>query len=74
MEYCEGDTLRNFIDERIPTKESEDLVWKIFCQIIDALNYLHNSGLIHRDLKPMNIFLDGSKNVKLGDFGLTVSH
>ena len=74
MEYCEGDTLRNFIDEKPLAKESEDQVWKIFCQIIEALSYLHNSGLIHRDLKPMNVFLDKAKNVKLGDFGLTVSH
>jgi translation initiation factor 2-alpha kinase 4 len=74
MEFCEGDTLRNFIDAN-PGKQKEDLKWKIFIQIVEALNYLHNSvGLIHRDLKPMNIFLDKRNTVKLGDFGLAVHH
>jgi len=41
--------------------------------VLEALNYLHNQGgLIHRDLKPLNIFLDKKNNVKLGDFGLAV--
>ena len=41
MEFCEGDTLRNFIDAN-PGKQKEDLKWKIFIQISEALNYLHN--------------------------------
>lgn len=69
MEYCEGNSLRNFIDEN-PGREQEEQKWKIFCQIVDALHYLHGLGLIHRDLKPSNIFLDKNNNVKLGDFGL----
>jgi len=73
MEYCEGHNLRNFIEEN-PGRQAEEQKWKIFCQIVDALHYLHGLGLIHRDLKPSNIFLDKNNNVKLGDFGLATHH
>ena len=40
--------------------------------MLDGLEYLHSVGLIHRDMKPANIFLDRDQNVKMGDFGLAV--
>lgn len=52
---------------------AEDVVWKIFCQIILALNECHNrkeGKILHRDIKPGNIFFDSENNIKLGDFGL----
>ena len=52
------------------------MVWKIFMQILLALRECHYRGLpgmkvLHRDIKPGNIFLDANDNVKLGDFGLS---
>ena len=44
---------------------------KIFQQIIFGLEYLHTHRVCHRDLKPENILLDGNKNVKIADFGLS---
>ena len=39
-------------------------------QTADALHHAHSRGVIHRDLKPANLFIDGSGNLKLGDFGI----
>lgn len=68
MEYCENHTLADLIKEGLFNQQDE--YWRLFRQIIDALEYMHMNGIIHRDLKPVNIFIDQGKNVKIGDFGL----
>ena len=54
---------------------AEDVIWKIFMQIILALRECHENTergkILHRDIKPGNVFFDISNNVKLGDFGLS---
>lgn len=68
-EYVKGQTLRDSLDfkRRFSTKEA----CHIMLQICDALIYIHSKNIIHRDIKPQNIYYDANGEVKLGDFGIS---
>ena len=68
MEWVDGRTLDVWAAQERP---GPDRVRQVFCEICDALDYLHRRQRIHRDLKPENVMLthDGD-HVKLIDFGL----
>lgn len=72
MEYCEKSTLRDTIDHSL--HQDQNRLWRLFREILDGLTYIHEQGMIHRDLKPVNIFLDSQDRVKIGDFGLATDH
>ncbi|KAG0215957.1 hypothetical protein BGX28_007183 [Mortierella sp. GBA30] len=70
MEYCERQTLKDLIDIGVDPEDG----WRLFRQILEGLVHIHSQGMIHRDLKPVNIFLDANGDVKIGDFGLATSN
>lgn len=72
MEFCEKSTLRTAIDNGL--YEDEERVWRLFREIVEGLAHIHQQGMIHRDLKPVNIFLDSNDHVKIGDFGLATTN
>ena len=49
----------------------EEKLWNIFLQCMEALTYVHSMGVIHRDIKPVNLLMDNNMTVKLGDFGVS---
>lgn len=71
MEFCEKSTLKLAIEEGLYKDQSR--MWRLFREIVEGINHIHSNGLIHRDLKPMNIFIDCNDQVKIGDFGLATS-
>jgi serine/threonine-protein kinase len=67
MEWCEGRLLRQILDEG---RISHDRAIGIAVAVLDALEYIHENGVVHRDLKPENIMVDAHDNIKLIDFGI----
>ena len=49
---------------------TDNFIWKIFINLALGIQYLHGIGIVHRDLKTLNIFMMKEKDyAKLGDFG-----
>ncbi|KAG2137935.1 kinase-like domain-containing protein [Suillus clintonianus] len=69
MEFVERQTLK----ERVAEGVTEEEAWRLFYQILDALVHMGSMGILHRDIKLTNIFIDGKGDCKVGDFGLATS-
>ena len=68
MEYLEGDDLKSRMKRGQRFTEKELSHW--WNQLVSALNYTHQQGIVHRDIKPGNIFVNKEGNIKLLDFGI----
>lgn len=68
MEYVEGADLKKYLDDEHHFSVEEAI--NITCQLLEALDYSHRSGVIHRDIKPSNVIITSAKQVKVADFGI----
>lgn len=68
MEFVDGETLKAMVQRQGPFPEK--LVRYAFVHAAKALDYAHEHGLIHRDVKPGNMMLGADRALKLMDFGL----
>ncbi|SCU83012.1 LANO_0B08108g1_1 [Lachancea nothofagi CBS 11611] len=68
LEYCSQGSLRDLI-KRGPVDENECKTY--IKQTLHGLRYLHEQGVIHRDIKAANLLLDDQNVVKLADFGVS---
>jgi serine/threonine protein kinase len=71
MDYCEGGTLRSFLNNSPLITLNQSL--KLVIDILSGLKFAHEKGIIHRDIKPENILLktsDRSYTAHIADFGI----
>ena len=68
MEYVDGQTLREVLNEehKLPADEA----CRIMMGVLAALEYSHNRGIVHRDIKPGNVMVTRGGSVKVMDFGI----
>jgi serine/threonine-protein kinase len=68
MEFVQGRGLRDFLarQERFGLQD----VMTIMTQLLDALDYAHEHGVVHRDIKPQNIIMTPNGRLKVADFGI----
>jgi serine/threonine-protein kinase len=68
MEYVPGGTLKERISSSGPPEP--EVAASLAAQIAEALGAAHERGVVHRDIKPQNLLLTGSEDVKVADFGI----
>ena len=70
MEYCHCGSVGAYL--RSGNRLSEEELREVVSCCLLGLSYLHNRNVMHRDIKPDNLFISESGVIKLGDFGLAV--
>lgn len=66
--YCPR-TLSDFLSNEGTTATVTDL-WRLCRMMLEGLAHIHSHGIMHRDMKPSNIFIDSNGDIRIGDFGL----
>ena len=75
MEYCDGMTLQQYIQQNVNKNKKIDrnIIYNFTTQMLKCLKKIHACGIIHRDIKPANIFIKEDQ-LKIGDFGLATKY
>jgi serine/threonine-protein kinase len=68
MEFIQGEDMEDVLQRRGRFSEEQVLLWAD--QLCDVLQYLHDNGLIYRDMKPSNVMIARNGRVKVVDFGI----
>ena len=68
MEYIDGITLKEYINKQGAITWNDALFF--MTQILRAVQHAHDKGIVHRDIKPQNIILLSTGNIKVTDFGI----
>lgn len=68
MEYVEGETLRDIVRNYGPLESRRAM--EVIADSCAALDFSHNAGIVHRDMKPANIMINHAGAVKVMDFGI----
>lgn len=72
MEYLEGHSLRKELELK-GGRLTPQQFWPIFEQVVEGLSFAHSMNVVHRDVKPDNIFILSDGRVKITDFGIARS-
>jgi serine/threonine-protein kinase len=70
MEFVDGVNLEEYIN-KVSGPVPEPKAIQIMAEILGAIEYAHNAGVLHLDIKPANIMLDSSGKIKILDFGIS---
>ncbi|SIT43347.1 Serine/threonine protein kinase [Paraburkholderia ribeironis] len=74
MDLAPGGSLASLLDERDGRRLPVDEALPLIGEVLDALDYAHRQGMVHRDVKPSNVLLDASKrHALLSDFGIALA-
>jgi eukaryotic-like serine/threonine-protein kinase len=74
MDFARGGSLASLLDARGGRRMSPDEALPLIGEVLEALDYAHREGMVHRDVKPSNVLLDASKqHALLSDFGIALA-